>query len=130
MFNFTTKTKQKLAELNIILTTIESSLDYSLRKNRSDRDYELHKGLDRAGIYQQTLKPNLMKLLISPSLYNKLKLIAKNENVDYDNLLVELNFSLERLKGVSTDTSFIKTEEINDLLRLNIKELKHLIDMI
>jgi hypothetical protein len=130
MFTFTNKSKEKLEELDIILTTIESSLDYSLRKDRSNRDYELDKGLDKAGIYQRTLKPNLMELLISPNLYNKLKLIARNENIDYDNLLVELNFSLESFEGATTDTSFIEAEEINDLLRLNIKELKHLIDMI
>jgi uncharacterized protein YukE len=130
MFNFSNQTKQHLEELDVILSTLEASLNHALRKERSDRDYALEVGLDKAGIYQKALKPKLLDLLINPSIYKKLSLLAKNEGLDYDNLLVELTYSLEGFEEVNKETGYAEVEKVNDALRQSIQQVRNLLKMI
>lgn len=130
MFNFSNKTKQNLEELDVILSTLEASLNHALRKERSDRDYALEVGLEKAGVYQKALKPKLLDLLINPSIYKKLSLLAKNEGLDYDNLLVELTYSLEGFEEVNEETGFVQVEQVNDALRQNIRQVRKLLNML
>lgn len=124
---FGSQTRQKMKEAQQCLNSLERALDIALRKDRSDRDYNLAEDVQKLALYGQSLVHHLTVILTDPRIYNSASQRAQNIGVTVESELMNISYTLKLMTEMTSGTSLNEIEEKSKSLTNIIKEIKDML---